>query len=173
MCSAPHKIRAPIPFRRLLRIRRKDVAVQEQEIPDQHRQADIHWKRQLSLGGARVDRLHGMHEVDVERMRIIVSELGVRGIGHRRIEVRPVAANSAMKRLGKFFFRVSSDPEICRRGYICGINSAERRANGEPTCKGLAAWEGVAGSAIRGNCQIFPARDHTHIGGRIGLFGRI
>ena len=166
------QIRAAIPLRRLPRIGGKDMPVEKQEIPAQHRQADVHRKRQCGLRSPRVDRLHGPREISVERAGIVVGEFGVRRVGHRGIEVRAIASDSAAKRPGKLVFRVPSDPELRGRGDIGGIDGAERRADRQPAGKGFSIGSGVAGGTIGGDGKILAALDRGLVGGRIGLFSR-
>ena len=169
MRGALHEIGAPIPFCRLMRVRHEGCGVQEQQVPAHHRRANVHWERKLGRRRALLDVLHRLREVQIERMCVLFGELRIGCVRHRGIEIGAIAPDTAAERPRKFFLRVAPYPEIRRWRDIGRINGAERRAERQPAGKGFAAWRRVAGAAVSGRCEIFPALDHgSRLTRRIG-----
>ena len=163
MRGAFDQIGAPIPRRRLFRIGREDRRVQKQKIPAQHRQADIHRKRQLGFRCECIDRRYRLLEIEVEGVRVLVGEFRIGGVGHRGIEVGPITANAAAKRPRELRLRVASDSEIGRRRDVRRIDRSERGVDRQPAGEGQAVRRGVAGRAVGRDCQILSALDRRSV----------
>jgi hypothetical protein len=117
-------------------------------------------KRKLGRRRPLFDGRYRLREVKIERMHIFFGELRIGCVRHRGIEIGAIAPDTAAERPRKFFLRVAPYPEIRRWRDIGRINGAEWRRDGEPAGEGFAAWCRVAGAAVSGRCEIFPALDH-------------
>ena len=114
----------------------------------------------MRLGRTDIDRLNALAEIRVQRRHIVIRELSVGGVRHRRIEVRAVRPHTFAQRAGELRFGVVADPVRLRGRDVAGVDGAERRVDGVATGERLAAvWLCVAGRAVAGDRQVAPARN--------------
>ncbi len=155
-----HQVGTPIPLGTLRRIRFEGGLVEEQQIPRRHGRA--HAEGEWQFGGTclLIDRGDRLHEVDVQRVDVLVGQLGVRGVRHRRIQTGTILAHALADRLGEVGLRVVANAVGRGRGDVARPDLTQRRGDRVAAGVGLALLRaGVARHAVRGHGQVAPTFD--------------
>ena len=87
------EIGAAIPFRALGAVRLISAAAQEQQFPARNHEALVERKGELVLAGRRVDR-RPRHQERIERLVVVIADIGEMVVGKGRIEMLAVAIDA-------------------------------------------------------------------------------
>ena len=158
MAERIDKVTAAVPLLRLVGIDRELHLVEEQQLPAGHRHADAEREGKLVLRDLRRHRLQRA-QIGEDRIRVLAGHLGEMRIGHRRVEMRPVAAEPLVERPVEFLAAPAPEAGRLVRRQVGGIDGAERRRQSAPARIGLAVFLdiGVAGDAVAGGRKVAAA----------------
>ncbi len=122
MRSTFDDIGAAIPFRGFLRIGLIASCCEIQRVPEHHRQADVQRERQPIRKHLVVD-WGNRRKISAQSQHIVVCHLGVRWIGHCRIEARTVVPRPSCRAAMNSSF-VQLPMLVSRSGVMLGATSA-------------------------------------------------
>ncbi len=112
-----------------------------------------------------------MHEVIVERTHVLLGQLAVILVGHRRIEMRAVGADTVIERSAELVERPVANARLLVRGDIGAPDGAHRAGYGKASGERFPARRGMAGRAVGGVHDVFAlSLGRFPVGGK--LFGR-
>src|SRR5262249_50454006 len=142
------EISTAIPGRIAIRPGHIDAGACENRVPDRQRPARIEIPRDLVRLVRLFDRGHVLHKESVERLDILVGDLGVRRIGHGGIEVMPVLGDARPHRTIEFLQRIIADAGVGIWRDVGRMDHAHGRSHAQAPGKGLAALHGMTGDAV-------------------------
>ncbi|MND54036.1 hypothetical protein D3C80_450870 [compost metagenome] len=159
MFQCIRQIGAAVPFGRLGRVRLEAGLVEEEQVPDRHRGADREGERKLGLLWLVIVRLHLVHEIGIERLHVVIGDLGIGRVRHCRIKMAAILGDPFTHGARKILFAVIADTIFLRRRDVGREDLAERRVDAVATGKGRAAMRrGVTGGTVGGRRKIAAAR---------------
>ncbi|MNB76576.1 hypothetical protein D3C75_232450 [compost metagenome] len=157
MRQAFHQIGAAIPLRTLARIGLERFLVQEQQVPHRHGLADAEGEWQFGRVRFLVDRRHLLHEVGIQRVDVLVGQLGIRGIGHRRIQMGAILAHAFAHCFGEVILAVEADAMAFGGGDVAGPDLTQRGRNRVAAGVRFALFRaGVTRHAVCGDREVAP-----------------
>ncbi len=151
-------IRAAIPFRRLLRVGLIAARPEVERVPEHHRLADVERERQLVRIHRVADRFNGL-EISADRQHIVVAQLGIGGIRHRRIEALTVVASALMQGGKELFVGPTSDTRLAIGRDVCSDDLSEGSFQRQPACERLPAGRCMTCGAIAEHRKVASAFD--------------
>ena len=114
------------------------AAIREHHVPDRerpaHAQNAVDFARLVRL----LDRRHLLREEIVERVDIVVADLGIRRVGHGGIEPVPVLGDAPAHGPVEILERIIADAGFRIGRDVGRVDRAHRRAHLETAGKGLA-----------------------------------
>ena len=166
------QIGAAIELGGLARIALKAAVAEEKQIPAHHRQTNIIRETQIGLRHPVAHRFYRTH-VHPQVVHILVADLHVGVVGHRRIKVFALFAFAVPHRAVEVAFGPAADTRLFIRRNVAGINAAERRADRVAAREGLfAARRGMARHAVARYRYVSAARHRRGIRRRGRLAGQ-
>ncbi|MCY1425019.1 hypothetical protein D9M71_407980 [compost metagenome] len=128
-------------------------------------QAQAHVEREAQAGdrGGALDRLDGF-QVGMNRIGIGARHQVIRGVRHRRIQVRAIAAFAFGQRGEELVIAVQADAVLFARGDVGAVDRAERRHDRQAARVRRPTRCGVARHAVGGAGEVFALLDLRIIG---------
>ena len=163
MCWPLREVGSPVPLLRFRHIVVKLSRREIQAIPDNHRRAQIEWKRQpidlhcIMYGRNRVEVGADVSHVFARHPRVVRKR-------HRGIEPRAVSADAPPHRRVEFIVGPAADARLAVRGDVGRCQHAERRLDRPSAAEWMfAARNGMTAPAVGGIGEIPAAFDRGKI----------
>ena len=151
--QAVDQVVATVDLGRLGRVRCEAPRAVEQGVPADHRGTDTEREVQRGFPVRRIDRLHFMHEVIVERGDVAVGHLRIGGVRHCRVQAGAIRRDAIPYGAGELLGGVVADTRGFRRCDVGREEGAHRRAERVATGKRLPARRGVTRHTVGGYSQ--------------------
>ena len=153
MTEGLREIGAAIPLGGPRRVGRIAARLEEQHVPTSNQGPDGKRKRHAVLRRRVVHGLQGT-QIGVDRVHVMVRQLGVGGVRESRVEMRAIGCEPLAHGALELRLRPGADPGHRVRGDICRVDHAKWRMQRPPAGEGCAVRPCMAGDAIPGNDQI-------------------
>ena len=167
MAGAFHEVGAAVPGLGTAVVRLVGTFVEEGQVPEPHADTPAERPRQLVFAIGRVDRLDVL-EVCPQRRDVGIAEVGIGGVGHRRVQTNAALGDALFECASELGFVPVADAVFRIRRDVRRIQAAEGR--GEFHAAGIgfaAALGGMTGHAIGRTGDIGAVLDLLTVG-RLG-----
>ena len=164
MAKTLNDIGSAIPDRGSGGIRAIGLVIEKKPFPDGESQADVEGPMDPVFPVLLIDRPDPIHQVEIQRIQVLVRDFRIRGIRHGRIQTVPVPVDSVPHGPDELDQGVAPDPGVAVGGDIGRIKNAERGVHGGAAGQRLPTAGRVAGKTIAHMGQIFSLPNRRRIG---------
>lgn len=141
------------------------LAVGKHAIPQRDRPPHIQWPRDRTLDIGLLHRRHALHEERVQGAYIIVAELGIGRVRHRRIQAAPTRRDTLAHRAVEVGEAVAANAGFRVWRDVGGVDRPQRRGHFQATGKGLAVGHAVARHTVAEPGDILASGDQRRVRG--------